>query len=202
MEVISDIRHACARTEPPNVALILSNIRIGTATADALVASGEGYLGQDPEGAPEGFNTIRGAGAQLGRDKMKHYLGSPPGRAAVWHQDEQYRARPAHLTLLYCVHAPPDALGDTRFCDTCLGYEALPTALAATITGLQVSHSLANIPMMNVNHARAPITTHLIDVTCSVVEYPVPANTIDQCTAPHAQRSDRCCCGGRLAVSC
>ncbi len=69
----------------------------------------------------------------------------------MWHQDEQYRDLPAHLTLLYCVHTPPDALGDTTFCDTVLGYEALPTELAERISGLTASHSLANIPLMNVS---------------------------------------------------
>ena len=69
----------------------------------------------------------------------------------MWHQDEQYRHLPAHLTLLYCVHTPPDALGDTTFCDTVLGYEALPAELADRISGLTASHSLANIPLMNVS---------------------------------------------------
>jgi hypothetical protein len=74
MEVISDIRHACSVTEPSNVALILSNIRLGTAAAEAISASGEGYIGQDPDGAPEGFNTVRGGGAQLGHDEIKCYV--------------------------------------------------------------------------------------------------------------------------------
>ena len=115
MEVISDIKHAAAATEPPNTALILSNIRLDTAEADRLQASGEGYLGkitkqsaplcdlrghfwghlctrlrvaagQNPAGAPAGVNTIRGAGGAGEADSLKNYLGSPPGRAAVWHQ--------------------------------------------------------------------------------------------------------------------
>jgi alpha-ketoglutarate-dependent taurine dioxygenase len=131
--VISDLRHWCARLEgeaaaaaDPHVALIMTNITAGG--------------GADAAGPPP-------AAADRGRALVDGHYGSPPGRAAVWHQDEQFRERPAHLTALYCVEAAPDGLGDTTFADTAAGYDALPPATRRLVEGASASHSLAGIPM-------------------------------------------------------
>jgi alpha-ketoglutarate-dependent taurine dioxygenase len=125
MPVISDIESACPPTNPPHCALILTNIRHGTPAAAAV---GPRYQGSA---------------------SLNGYIGSPPGRAAVWHQDEQFRARPAHLTALYCVRTPADGLADTTFADSARGYTRLLPAVQEHIARLHGRHSLANIPLLD-----------------------------------------------------
>lgn len=54
----------------------------------------------------------------------------------VWHSDQNFRARPATISTLLCVHYPAQG-GATSFRSTVLGYAALPKHLKTRIHGLR-----------------------------------------------------------------
>ncbi|MEO1017866.1 MAG: TauD/TfdA family dioxygenase [Pseudomonadota bacterium] len=55
-------------------------------------------------------------------------LGGGGSSEMNWHADQAFRANPATLSLLYGVIIPPKG-GHTYFCNTRMGYEALPDTL-------------------------------------------------------------------------
>ena len=54
----------------------------------------------------------------------------------VWHSDQNFRAHPATISTLFCVHNPAQG-GGTSFASTVLGYASLPEHLKARIQGLR-----------------------------------------------------------------
>ncbi len=83
-------------------------------------------------------------------------LGGGGSSEMHWHADQSFRAHPATISLLYGVIIPPEG-GHTYFCNTRMGFQALPEALkekairykgtylpgaSHTIEKVQVSHDL------------------------------------------------------------
>ena len=60
-------------------------------------------------------------------------VGADANLAAVWHQDDQFRERPAAISLLYCVATPPPGVADTTYADTRAAFAMLPEALRARL---------------------------------------------------------------------
>lgn len=54
----------------------------------------------------------------------------------VWHSDQAFRARPATLSTLFCVHNPDEG-GQTSFTSTTMGHDALPEHLRSRLQGLR-----------------------------------------------------------------
>jgi alpha-ketoglutarate-dependent taurine dioxygenase len=62
--------------------------------------------------------------------------------AQLWHTDGSYKSVPSYVTTLRALELPP-AGGETWFCNTAAGYEALPQARKQAIAELKVVHDLA-----------------------------------------------------------
>lgn len=62
-------------------------------------------------------------------------LGKTDHSESVWHSDQSFRARPATLSTLFCVHAPATG-GGTGIASSVLGHAALPAELQARVAGL------------------------------------------------------------------
>lgn len=71
-------------------------------------------------------------------------LKSDPNKKYVvgtdWHADQEHRADPCEMTMLYCVECP-DAGGDTIFTSTAAAYEHLPETLKNMIEDLKAIRS-------------------------------------------------------------
>ena len=78
--------------------------------------------------------------SNLQDDNGRPLGGTSPGGETPWHSDQAFRARPATLSTLFCVHPSPTG-GTTSFCNTRLGYKALPAQLRTRIDGLRGTYT-------------------------------------------------------------
>jgi alpha-ketoglutarate-dependent taurine dioxygenase len=62
--------------------------------------------------------------------------------AQLWHTDGSYKSVPSYVTTLRAIELPPVG-GETWFCNTSAGYDALPEARQRAIADLKVVHDLA-----------------------------------------------------------
>jgi len=62
--------------------------------------------------------------------------------AQLWHTDGSYKTVPSYVTTLRAIELPP-AGGETWFCNTSAGYEALPDDKKRAIADLNVVHDLS-----------------------------------------------------------
>jgi alpha-ketoglutarate-dependent taurine dioxygenase len=83
--------------------------------------------------------------------------------AQLWHTDGSYKPVPSYVTTLRALELPP-AGGETWFCNTSAGYDALPEDRKRALADLQVVHDLSysrslvpNLPPLSAEErARVP----------------------------------------------
>jgi alpha-ketoglutarate-dependent taurine dioxygenase len=62
--------------------------------------------------------------------------------AQLWHTDGSYKSVPSYVTTLRAIELPPTG-GETWFCNTSAGYDALPEEKKGAIADLKVVHDLS-----------------------------------------------------------
>jgi len=76
-------------------------------------------------------------------------------RAAAWHADGSFKARPDTFSFL-CCHAAPSRGGETEFLDMRNAYERLPAAVKAQLEGLRACHHHGRGPASSATKALTP----------------------------------------------
>lgn len=91
------------------------------------------------------------------KDGEGRNIGGGASDELSWHSDQAFRKNPATLSVLYAVIVSPTG-GETWWCNTRLGYAALPESLRAEIEGLRGTYlpgKMHTIEKIEVSHPLA-----------------------------------------------
>ena len=91
------------------------------------------------------------------KDEAGKPIGSLGSDEVTWHSDQYFRETPATLAILHGVLVPFKG-GNTHWCSTRLGYEALPPELKQKIAALRGNYQLPATATLNT----APVTHPLV----------------------------------------